>query len=69
MVAQEGQTPAQESEWPEYPVFSVHNMMFKTPAQRDFSDKQMKDIEFVFLLLSNIREDISGIRFQIGFGT
>jgi hypothetical protein len=47
----------------------VHNMMFKTPQQRDFSDKQMKDLEMVFLLLSSIREDITAIRFQIGFGS
>jgi hypothetical protein len=47
----------------------VHNMMFKTPQQRDFSDKQMKDLEMVFLLLNSVKEDITGIRFQIGFGS
>jgi len=47
----------------------VHNMMFKTPQQRDFSDKQMKDLEMVFLLLNSVREDIPAMRFQIGFGS
>jgi hypothetical protein len=47
----------------------VHNMMFKTPLQRDLSDKQMKDLEMVFLLLNSVKEDITAMRFQIGFGT
>lgn len=47
----------------------VHNMMFKTPLQRDLSDKQMKDLEMVFLLLSSVKEEIPSMRFQIGFGS
>jgi len=45
----------------------VNNFMFKTPPQRDFSDKQMKDIEFVFNCLSAFREDFQSVRFQVGF--
>ena len=46
----------------------VHNMMFKAPLQRDLSDKQMKDLEMVFLLLSSVKEEFTAVRFQIGFG-
>jgi hypothetical protein len=45
----------------------VHNMMFKTPQQRDFSDKQMKDLEMVFQLLSSIKEEFTPFRFQMSF--
>lgn len=47
----------------------VNNMMFKTPAQRDFSDKQMTDIENIFNAMAHFREDITPLRFQIGFGS
>ncbi|CAB4178733.1 hypothetical protein UFOVP1634_26 [uncultured Caudovirales phage] len=45
----------------------VHNMMFKIPLQRDFSDKQMRDLEMIFQCLGSIRDEITTIRFQIGF--
>lgn len=47
----------------------VNNMMFKVPAQRDFSDKQMTDIENIFNGMAHFREEIQAIRFQIGFGS
>lgn len=46
----------------------VNNMMFKTPQQRDFSDKQMRDIENIFNGMAHFRDDIQAVRFQIGFG-
>ena len=46
----------------------VHNMMFKDPVQRDLSDKQMADIEFIFQCLHSFRPDIAPFRFQIGLG-
>lgn len=45
----------------------VNNMMFKEPLQRDFSDKQMSDLEFIFQCLNTFREEIPAVRFQIGF--
>lgn len=45
----------------------VHNMMFKTPLQRDLSAKQMEDIEFIFQCLHSFYPDIQPFRFQIGF--
>jgi hypothetical protein len=47
----------------------VHNMMFKDPAQRDFSNKQMTDIENIFNGMAHYRTDIQPVRFQIGFGS
>lgn len=46
----------------------VHNMMYKTPAQRDFSDKQMEDLEMIMNGLHAVFPDIEPYRFQIGFG-
>lgn len=46
----------------------VNNMMFKTPAQRDFSDKQMADIETIFNTLAQVYDDMQAVRFQIGLG-
>jgi len=46
----------------------VNNMMFKDPPQRDFSAKQMEDLEFIFQCLHSFREDIQPFRFQIGLG-
>lgn len=45
----------------------VNNMMFKVPEQRDFSNKQMQDIETIFNAMAHFREDITAVRFQIGF--
>lgn len=47
----------------------VNNMMFKTPQQRDFSDKQMTDIENIFNAMAHFCSDIQPVRFQIGFGS
>lgn len=46
----------------------VHNMMYKQPLQRDFSDKQIADLEHITAILHTIYEDIPAYRFQIGFG-
>lgn len=43
----------------------VNNLVFGT--QRDFSNKQMEDLEFVSLCMNSIYPDIEQIRFQIGF--
>ena len=45
----------------------VHNFMYKDPLQRDFSDKQMEDIETITNILHNIYPQIPAYRFQIGF--
>lgn len=45
----------------------VNNMMFKVPEQRDFSNKQMMDIENIFNAMAHFRDDIQPVRFQIGF--
>jgi len=46
----------------------VNNIMFKEPQQRDFSNKQMTDIENIFNAMAHFRDDIQPVRFQIGFG-
>lgn len=43
----------------------LHNIMFKQPAQRDLTDKQMEDIEWISGELAKFL-DIEQIRFQIG---
>lgn len=45
----------------------VNNLMFKVPLQRDLSDKQMQDIEFILQCCSSFRDEITPVRFQIGF--
>jgi hypothetical protein len=45
----------------------VNNMMFKAEPQRDFSAKQMSDLEAIFYPLSVLFPDIHPFRFQIGF--
>jgi hypothetical protein len=45
----------------------VHNMMFKTPAQRDFSNKQISDLEYITQAIHAVNESIPAYRFQIGF--
>lgn len=44
----------------------IHNMMFKTPQQRDLTRKQMDDIEYISAKLGQVI-DITDVRFQIGF--
>lgn len=44
----------------------LSNMMFKTPVQRDFSEKQCDDLEHISHILSQAI-DSTAIRFQIGF--
>jgi hypothetical protein len=44
----------------------LNNMMFKETPQRDFSDKQMADIEAISHILAQAI-DIPAIRFQVGF--
>lgn len=46
----------------------VHNMMFKQPAQRDFSNKQMEDLEMITAGLHAVYDEIPAYRFQISFG-
>lgn len=46
----------------------VHNMMYKTPPQRDFSSKQMEDLEMIMNGLHAVFPDIPAYRFQISFG-
>jgi hypothetical protein len=45
----------------------LENMMYKIPAQRDFSDKQMEDIEMLSQAIHAIFPDTTPMRFQIGF--
>lgn len=45
----------------------LHNMLFKDQPQRDFSNKQMEDLEYVSLVVSQLG-DCEAIRFQIGLG-
>lgn len=44
----------------------IHNMMFKQPQQRDLTKKQMEDIEYISIKLSQVL-DITPVRFQVGF--
>lgn len=44
----------------------LNNMMFKHTPQRDFSDKQMADIEAISHVLAQAI-DCTAIRFQVGF--
>lgn len=45
----------------------LQNMMFKQPAQRDLTNKQMEDIEYISAMLGAVYEGCSPLRFQIGF--
>jgi hypothetical protein len=46
----------------------VNNMMFKDKPQRDFTEKQMRDIEYISMTLSGIfPQGATAVRFQIGF--
>ena len=45
----------------------INNMMFKDPVQRDFTNKQMEDIEYISAIMGNCYEGCEPIRFQIGF--
>ena len=45
----------------------VINIMFKEPVQRDLTNKQMEDLEIVSALLAAYRQDVTPVRFQIGF--
>lgn len=45
----------------------LNNMMFKDTPQRDFSNKQMEDIEYISAILGTVYEGCQPIRFQIGF--
>jgi len=44
----------------------LNNMMFKDTLQRDFSDKQMADIEYISAILAQVIEDCEAVRFQVG---
>jgi hypothetical protein len=44
----------------------LNNIMFKPQRQRDFSHKQMEDIEFISHILSQAI-DVKAVRFQVGF--
>jgi hypothetical protein len=44
----------------------LDNFMFKDTPQRDFSSKQMEDIEYISHVLSQAI-NITAVRFQIGF--
>lgn len=46
----------------------VHNFMFKDTQQRDFTAKQMEDLEYITNILHNIWPQIPALRFQIGLG-
>lgn len=45
----------------------ISNMMFKENPQRDFTNKQMEDIEYISSVIGNSYEGLTPIRFQIGF--
>ena len=47
----------------------LQNLMFKQPAQRDLTNKQMEDLEYISAILGNCYENITAYRFQIGFST
>ena len=44
----------------------LNNIMFKENPQRDFSNKQMEDLEIISHILSQAI-DVEAVRFQIGF--
>lgn len=46
----------------------IYNMIYKDPKQRDFSDKQMSDLEYITSVMSNVYEGIPAYRFQIAIG-
>lgn len=46
----------------------INNMMFKEPQQRDFTNKQMDDIEYVSAVMGTVYEGCLPIRFQISIG-
>lgn len=45
----------------------LNNLLFKEPQQRDFTNKQMEDIEYVSAILAQAYPTITAVRFQIGF--
>ena len=45
----------------------INNMMFKDTPQRDFTNKQMEDIEYVSAIMGSCYPGCQPIRFQIGF--
>lgn len=45
----------------------IQNMMFKVPQQRDFTNKQMEDIEYISSIMGNCYDGLVPVRFQIGF--
>ena len=47
----------------------LQNMMFKTPAQRDLTNKQMEDLEYISTMLGAVYEGCEPMRFQIGFSS
>ena len=46
----------------------VYNMMYKDPLQRDFSSKQLADIEYVTAVMNNVYDNIPAYRFQVAIG-
>lgn len=46
----------------------LQNMMFKTPVQRDLTNKQMEDIEYISTVIGAAYKDCEPFRFQIGLG-
>ena len=45
----------------------LDNFLFKSPPQRDLSDKQCEDIEWISSIISTVFDDCEQIRFQVGF--
>lgn len=43
----------------------LNNLLFKSPQQRDLTDKQMADIEYVSAVMAQVG-DCQAVRFQIG---
>jgi hypothetical protein len=46
----------------------VNNLMFKTPLQRDLSERQMQDIETITQGIHAVHDDYETVRFQIHLG-
>jgi hypothetical protein len=45
----------------------IRNTMYKDPIQRDLTDKQMSDIEYISAIMAQVYADCQAVRFQIGF--
>ena len=45
----------------------LNNMLFKPEPQRDFTDKQMEDIEYISAVMGQSYPGCEPVRFQIGY--